>query len=292
MCDMNDKKTAFPLYGFLGLAVIAISELLLFLRFSVVPIYFTPLAWSGYILFVDGLNYMTHRESLIRNRQKEFMVMLPWSVLCWLLFELYNLHMQNWVYVGLPQNLIARAIGYAWSFTTIFPAVLETSDLLQPLFQKFRMKPKRFSPGVLYLCMTLGFLSLSLPAIVSYSTARYLIVFVWLGFAFLLEPINLLLGGRSLFQHFEAGELKQLLSLALSGVACGFLWEFWNYWAEAKWIYKLPFSWAGPKVFEMPLLGFLGFIPFAVECHSMQNYLLALLNRKKAFAHQTVVVSL
>ncbi|MEK6571620.1 MAG: hypothetical protein AABZ61_09630, partial [Bacteroidota bacterium] len=62
---------------------------------------------------------------------------------------------------------------------------------------------------------------------------------------------------------------------------CGGLWEFWNYWAEARWVYDVPFSWSGPKVFEMPLAGFLGFIPFAVECHAMQNYLLAVLNRRK-----------
>jgi hypothetical protein len=248
--------------------------------------------WSGYILLVDGLNYKVRGESLIRSRPKEFLLMLPWSVLCWLLFELYNLHTQSWIYVGLPQNLVARAIGYVWSFATIFPAILETADLLQPLFKEFRIKPKKPSPTVLYLLIALGLLCFALPGLFSYSTARYLIMFVWLGFAFMLEPINFLLGGRSLFRYFEAGEMKQFLSLVVSGVVCGFLWEFWNYWAEARWIYNLPFSWAGPKVFEMPLLGFLGFIPFAVECHAMQNYLLVLFDRKKAFAHHKVAVSL
>lgn len=280
------------MYGFLGLAVIAISELLLFLRFSVVPIYFTPLAWTGYILLVDGLNYKVRGESLIQSRSKEFFVMLPWSVFCWLVFELYNLHTESWTYIGLPQNLVARLVGFAWSFATIFPAILETAELLQALFRTLRMKALRTSRTVLYLCMTLGFLFLSLPALSPNSTARYLIPFVWLGFAFLLEPINFLLGGRSVFQYFEAGELKEFLSLMLAGVMCGLLWEFWNYWAEARWVYNLPFSWAGPRIFEMPLLGFLGFIPFAVECHAMQNYLLALLNRKKTFIHHPIVESL
>jgi hypothetical protein len=289
---MSEKKIALPLYGFVGLAIIAIGELLLFLRFSVVPVYFTPLAWSGYILLVDGLNYKVRGESLIQSRTKEFFVMLPWSVLCWLVFELYNLHTESWTYIGLPQNLAARLFGFAWAFATIFPAIFETTDLLQVLFQKLRMKPRGTSRTALRVCMSFGFLCLSLPALSPNSTARYLIPFVWLGFAFLLEPINFLLGGRSLFQYFEAGELKQLLSLMVSGVVCGLLWEFWNYWAEARWIYILPFSWAGPKIFEMPLLGFLGFIPFAVECHSMQNYLLALLNRKKTLTHHPIVEGL
>jgi hypothetical protein len=289
---MSDKKPGFPFYGFFGLAIIVVGELFLFLRVSVVPIYFTPLEWSGYILFVDGLNYRIRGESLIRSRPREFLVMLPWSVFCWLVFELYNLHLQNWIYTGLPQNIVARAIGYVWSFATIFPAVLETADLLQVVFERLKVKAFKISRHVLYAYITLGFLCLSVPMFFAQSTARYFIPLIWLGFAFLMEPINFLLGGRSLFRYFERGELKQILSLMFSGIVCGVLWEFWNYWAEARWIYNLPFSWSGPKIFEMPLLGFLGFIPFAVECHAMQNYLLVLLKRKESFDNQTLLESI
>jgi hypothetical protein len=52
----------------------------------------------------------------------------------------------------------------------------------------------------------------------------------------------------------------------LAGLVCGVLWEFWNYWSGAKWIYAIPFFnyW---RVFEMPLVGYLGFMPFALECY-------------------------
>jgi hypothetical protein len=62
------------------------------------------------------------------------------------------------------------------------------------------------------------------------------------------------------------GSYTHLLRLALAGLVCGLLWEFWNYWSGAKWIYAIPFFnfW---KVFEMPLTGYLGFMPFALECH-------------------------
>ena len=281
---MVEKKNKFPFYGYVGLLIIALGEVLLFLRFFVIPVYFTPLEWSGYILFLDGLNWKFRSASLIRSRTREFILMLPWSVICWLVFELYNVYMQNWTYIGLPQNIVARLIGYAWSFATIFPAILETADLLEPLFGRFTMRPKKISRSILYVIIWSGFLFLTVPLFFPESTAKYLMAFIWVGFAFLLEPVNYLLDGRSLFRFFEAGELKQVLSLLLSGLVCGFLWEFWNYWADAKWIYKLPFSWSGPRIFEMPLLGFLGFIPFAVEVHAMQNYLLVLLGRKKTLA--------
>jgi hypothetical protein len=281
---VSKKSNTFPWYGILGLLIIAVGEVLLVLRSWVVPQFLTPIAWTGYILFVDGLNLRIRGESLIRSRPREFLLMLPWSVSCWLVFELYNLHLESWMYSGLPQNLPTRVLGYVWSFATIFPAILETADLFQPAFQKVVMKPVFVSDKVLYFLIVIGGLCLIIPLLFSHSTAGYFIGFVWLGFAFLLEPVNHLRGGRSLFVFFERGELKQVLSLLVAGLVCGILWEFWNYWAEARWVYKLPFSWAGPKIFEMPLLGYLGFLPFAVECHSMQNYLMTSLQRTKLLA--------
>ena len=56
-----------------------------------------------------------------------------------------------------------------------------------------------------------------------------------------------------------------------AGWTCGILWEFWNYWAAAKWIYIFPIG-QSSKVFEMPLLGYLGFLPFALECKVMYEF--------------------
>ena len=49
----------------------------------------------------------------------------------------------------------------------------------------------------------------------------------------------------------------------------------WNYPATAKWVYTLPVLNFG-KIFEMPVLGFLGFLPFALECVVMYNFYQAL----------------
>ena len=62
--------------------------------------------------------------------------------------------------------------------------------------------------------------------------------------------------------------------LLLSGLICGILWEFWNFWAGAKWVYSIPYL-NGFRVFEMPLAGFLGFPPFALICYLMYRLSLA-----------------
>ena len=71
---------------------------------------------------------------------------------------------------------------------------------------------------------------------------------------------------RSLADYSLALSYQRLIRLMLAGLSCGVLWEFWNYGSGAKWIYNIPFfnQW---KVFEMPLPGFLGFMPFALECY-------------------------
>ena len=109
---------------------------------------------------------------------------------------------------------------------------------------------------------------LASPFLVSRAVARYMAAPVWLGFIFLLDPINARLRGESLWVDWRAGRTDRLVNLALSGVLCGVLWEFWNYWSRAKWHYSMPIMerW---KIFEMPVPGYFGFPAFALECFTM-----------------------
>ena len=109
---------------------------------------------------------------------------------------------------------------------------------------------------------------LALPFFVSPALALYLAAPVWLGFIFLLDPINARLGSESLWDDWRAGRPDRIINLALSGLLCGVLWEFWNYWSRAKWHYTVPIM-EELKIFEMPLPGYFGFPAFALECFTM-----------------------
>jgi hypothetical protein len=86
-----------------------------------------------------------------------------------------------------------------------------------------------------------------------------------------LDPLLEKIGIRSLSLTIASGRRSRVWSLLAGGLVCGGLWEFWNYWAASKWIYSVPFfHW---KIFEMPLLGFLGFPPFALECWILYHLL-------------------
>ncbi len=245
----------------------------MFSSVEIVSRWFTPIVWTGYILLMDHINQRLSGRSLIMDRRRDFFLMIPLSIVCWAIFEVYNLHLGNWIYLELPENLWVRYLGYGWSFATIFPGIFQTVHFVENtgIFRGLSsLKPCRLekSFGVL---LPAGTLFLLVPLLLPGSAAKYLFGLVWIGFVLVLEPLNHRLGFRSLIGELGRGDYSGMANLMAAGIICGLLWEFWNYWAVTRWIYILPFP-IGFKYFEMPILGFLGFLPFAVECYSMYNF--------------------
>lgn len=277
----NTKAHSFRFYGWAGLLTMLIAEFLLVKNNAFVKNWFTPIMWTGYILFIDALIFKLRGNSLISSRFKQFLFMLPYSVGCWLIFEAYNLYLINWQYIGLSENIVQRYFGYVWAFSTIFPGVLLTSELIDivGIFDKFGVRTFTFRKATLYFIALVGLSFLLVPILVPQDIAVYLFGPVWIGFVFFLDPINYFIGAKSLFRELENGRVSKLCSLFLAGIICGLLWEFWNYWATAKWIYVFPYF-RDPKIFEMPLFGFLGFLPFAVEVYVMWEFAVRVLKFK------------
>ena len=64
------------------------------------------------------------------------------------------------------------------------------------------------------------------------------------------------------------------MGVAWTGVLiCGFFWEFWNFKSHPKWAYHVP-GVDFLRVFEMPLLGYLGYLPFALEVYLLKELIL------------------
>jgi hypothetical protein len=283
------KLDLIAFWGWGGLAIILSAEALLILRVAWVTSFFTPIAWTGYLLFMDGLVWSLKRESRLGRTPGQFLVCAFWSVPLWLVFEVYNLRLKNWTYVGLSENPWVGILGSIWSFATIWPAIFETADFVAALgllrcgeHDGARTASKRESPdwrghdaissSTRVAFFVLGLVMVVVPVIVPARIGAYLFGLVWIGFIPLLEPITYSWKGRSLLRDYERGSLGMLHSLLISGWVCGILWEFWNYWASTKWLYIFPIMqrW---KIFEMPVLGYLGFPVFAVECYVMYEFL-------------------
>ncbi len=243
----------------------------------------TPVCWTGFILFADAVVWRARGRSWLRSAPREFALLAIASIPLWLIFEGYNLVIHNWHYVGLPENDALRYFGYAWSFATIWPAIFEGADLLAVIRTRWTGTAKSAQPTgsrsvrhafaqnsavAAGVAIAAGALMLASPFVMPAAIAPYLAAPVWLGFIFLLDPINAHLGGESLWLDWRAGRRDRLWNLVLSGFLCGGLWEFWNYWARAKWHYTVPIL-ENVKIFEMPLPGYFGFPAFALECFTM-----------------------
>jgi len=278
-------------YGWLGLGLIAGAEILLFAGHPVVGRWFTPIVWTGYVLLADALAARLTGRSYLTTARAELLVVAVASIGCWWLFEWYNAPRfwrggadrvgLWWQYHGLEPDPWLRRLGYDWSFATIFPALFLTAAILKSaLFARVRVRPWRPSPGLLRGAVAVGAASVVLPLLV---VSEWSVPFVWTGFVLLLEPLNYRRGRPSWLGALARGDASLLLSLLAAGAVCGVLWEFWNSWALTRWTYTVPYL-GHVKVFEMPVLGYLGFPPFALECYAMYHWLRGLLGEPPATA--------
>ena len=276
------NRKRFAPYGYIGILVIAMAEALLFSGNQLVGHWFTPIVWTGYILFVDALVYKISGRSPLMNDRLEFLLVAVLSIGVWWLCEFYNaprfwksdLELW-WHYRNLEPNPFLRRVGYDWAFATIFPLLFLTAELFRVTVfkEKGRGPAIQISRPVLIVLALVGAVGAIVPLL--YPSAWFAPV-IWLAFVFLFDPLNALRGRPSIFNDLSQGDWRRLWSLLLSGLLCGVLWEFWNYWAISKWTYTVPFL-GNIKIFEMPVLGFLGFPPFAVECWVMYIFLRSLL---------------
>jgi len=267
------------LYGWFGLLLLLVSEYCLFHKIEPFVTWFYCFAWWSYILLADNLLLKLCGKSLLTGRRRELWSLVPLSIFIWLLFEAYNFSITNWAYNVAPPQLWQRWLGYVAAFSTVLPGIFITSDLVEVLFFRHAgpaasqfetssrdsgMKRSRLLPG---LGIAMSMAPLLWP--------RYCFPAVWLGPIFVLDPLLEKVGIKSLSTDISSRNRRRVWSLMAGGLLCGFLWEFWNFWAGSKWLYTVPFfgKW---KLFEMPVLGFLGFPPFALECWILYHLLCAL----------------
>lgn len=258
-------------YGILGIILIILVELNFFFKIEPFASWYFPIIWLGYIFVIDALVYKIRKKSLIMNKKLMFLGLFCLSAFFWYAFEIFNFSVQNWHYVS--TKFYASSSGFSkslfriFSFATVLPALFETSELIISihLFDKIKLKNKlKITKTFLYSMVILGIICFFLPIFLP----AFAFPLVWLGFFLILDPINYLNNQPSIIGHIKNKKLKVPLSLLLAGIIVGFLWEFWNYWSIHKWVYDIPYV-GFFKIFEMPILGYLGYLPFAFELYSM-----------------------
>jgi hypothetical protein len=268
--DLTSRRAGTPSQLWLGLLLIAIAwPLNWLLPGHRTHLLFFPL-WLGYALTVDGLVLLRRGTSLLARNWRKYMGLFLISAPAWWLFELLNSRTQNWEYVGRNAFTdVQYALLASLSFSTVIPAVFGTAELVSTLGWIRRMPSgPRLAPTS---AVTLGFFvagGIMLALLLAWP--RIFFPFLWLSVTFILEPLNAWLGYSTLGDFTNRRDWRPVVALWIGTLICGFFWELWNFYAFPKWIYHVPFV-DFLHVFEMPILGYGGYLPFGMELFALYH---------------------
>ena len=249
-----------------------------------VGVHFTPCIWCGYLLVLMGVLGLLSGTAWIRTFRYRVLALWLWSVPAWCYFDWLNFRfMRNaatglhaWEYQGLPAGALDRCIGYFLAFAAIAPALLLTAEIWRhSAVGRVKSGRVRITRALEILSLLVGICFFAAPFVLHDPVAN---VMIWVSLIFMLDPVNTWCGRPSLIADWRAGRWGRTLCLMLGGLSCGLLWEFWNYWALAKWTYHLPFLgyWSRYHYFAMPLPGLAGYLGFGPEIWVMWQFSLLL----------------
>jgi hypothetical protein len=267
-----------PYLGSIGIFLIVFAQITNFLKIEPFVYWYIAMMWYGYILIVDSIVYLLKKNSYIINRPKKFIVLAALSTIIWIIFEIYNKFLPGWGYVNVPGNP-SRCIPCYFAISTILPAVFETIELIKGfrIFQKTKIKKIKIHKSLPFISIFIGLIFIIVPF---FNNSPYMWILVWTGFILFLDPINYFFHEKSLISQIKSGNLKTILSIFVAGYICGFLWEFWNYWAYTKWTYIDAPILSKIMVFEIPIIAFFAYGFFAWELYSMYYFAKLLFPKK------------
>lgn len=261
----------FPWWGWIGIALCMGVWILAWNRFSFFETMqrytFFPL-WIGYILAINGLTVRRKGACLLSQHPVGFLLLFPVSALFWWYFEYLNRFVQNWYYPGSEEiTKIEYIVHASICFSTVLPAVLSTYVYLRT-FPRLIAPFQDWHPITFDTTKWMG-LILVIGSVVALALlvifSDFLFPVVWMSPLLVIVGVQILWGRRTIFHDLQRGEWQNLILPALAALLCGFFWEMWNWKSLARWEYSIPFV-HRYEIFEMPLLGYAGYLPFGLEC--------------------------
>jgi len=203
---------------------------------------------------------------MMLDRPRFFLFLFLPSAVFWWFFEYLNGFVHSWYYLGIAHlSSTQYFILASLPFSTVLPAVIGTYELLDTPRMRARAEalltsrlpsPRRVAIAMLVLAGA----GLALIGVLP----DYLFPLVWISPALIFAAIYVL-RDRTFPSVMPPVLRRQIVLLPLAALICGCFWEMWNFYSLAKWKYEIPLV-GGFHIFEMPLLGYLGYLPFGWEC--------------------------
>ncbi|MGZ5575548.1 MAG: mechanosensitive ion channel protein MscS [Methylobacter sp.] len=272
---------SFPVWFWLGAALTLFFWWLMWTRVTpfddLVYYAFTPL-WWGFILALDGLVYRrSGGYSLLATRPKILLISAAVSIAGWCYFEYFDYFaLGNWYYPNtadgvMPLSHVTVVLLFLIAYTTVWPAIFEWYTLLNTfpcLAGRYSNGPKIALPGGLLLWggLFLIFAVVFFPYPLFWG--------MWVGPLAVFSGQLIRKGIWNPFTPMAEGNWGPVLLVAISSLCNGFFWELWNWGSNADpllpatnpnyWVYDIPYVNVIHIFAEMPLLGYIGYLPFGI----------------------------
>lgn len=283
--QVKTKKGRIPLWFWFGVVIFGVSLVYLWGIYSepkwIVNWLLIPLFW-GIIFIVDGIvYYRTRGTSLVGSKPQTLLAIAVCSVGGWLFFEFLNFFVhKNWYYpfgdlISAEQFLLYSSIGSSALLTIVFEwyMLLKT---FPKIAVKYTQGPQiHVKQKVWYYVL---FISLASLFLIPYLPNQLFFVIWLVPMTSLLSVLHI----RNMWTPFTPimtkGNWAPLALICLSYLIQGFLYEFWNYFGAVHqadgtllsynpgyWVYSIPYV-QKFHIFEMPILGLFGYLPFGLYC--------------------------
>jgi len=261
---------SFPWWGWIGILAGITAWVIAWNRFPWLtefqPHTFAPL-WMSYIVVINAVCYRQTGHCMMLDRTWFFLLLFPLSATFWWFFEYLNRFVQNWHYVGTHFRAWEYFLYATLPFSTVLLAVLGTREWIYSVFRlenglKGLQPPVISNPGILawsvLILAGVGLLGIGI-------WPDFLFPLLWVSPLLIIISLQALMSEHHILQDIMSGEWNLVIPSALAALFCGFFWEMWNFYSLAKWEYSIPFVHRF-KLFEMPILGYAGYLPFGLEC--------------------------
>lgn len=251
-----------------ALLLLAVGHLFLVTRVPPWSDFYFENLWFGTILLLDWAAQRWRGFSPLRASPLPVWTLFPLSSALWWLFEGYNAVVGNWEYVGgEAYSPLTYVLKSSLAFSTVVPAVRAMAGLVGGREAVGAVPPAVWRPGPGWFAtgLALGALPLLLP--------RWAYPLVWVGPFLVFDGLSAWLGGPSLVGAWRTGRRERALwAWPLAALLCGFLWETWNAFGWPRWIYHIPPPFGlWPRLWAMPLPGYLGYLPFGLEVWAFER---------------------
>jgi hypothetical protein len=269
-------RAPFPAWGWAGLAFGAVAWTLAWTRFPWFAKFqaqtFVPL-WLAYLVVANAMAQRAAGRAPALAATRRYVALFAASAVFWWSFEYLNRFARNWRYVGIDKfGPVDYGVLATLAFSTVLPAFHATDvavaawprlDRAFASWTPIRFARPRIAAVAALLLSAAGLGGLGL-------WPDLLFPLVWVSPVLVLVGIQTLRGRPHVLSGIATGDWRRPVAAAAAALVCGLFWETWNSLSLAKWQYDIPYV-GRFHLFEMPLLGYAGYLPFGLMCATVTD---------------------